>query len=143
MKNESDLETEEEMSKRACAVCGDNHQSPSSLISTCSYCRLRVHQDCYGLIGTEHPYFCCDRCSNIRDPEISLDYQCVLCPTDTPAKYSAMKRTIGNNWAHMNCAVWIPEVKFGNSEKMDMTEGIGRIDFKKWNNVSFLQNLTK
>jgi hypothetical protein len=67
----------------------------------------------------------------------------VLCPTDTPAKYSAMKRTIGNNWAHMNCAVWIPEVKFGNSEKMDMTEGIGRIDFKKWNNVSFLQNLTK
>ncbi|AEO66043.1 uncharacterized protein THITE_2113820 [Thermothielavioides terrestris NRRL 8126] len=35
-----------------------------------------------------------------------------------------LKRTAGNNWVHVTCAVWTPEVKFGNAKALSPSEGI-------------------
>jgi hypothetical protein len=38
-----------------------------------------------------------------------------------------LKRTADNNWVHVTCAVWTPEVKFGNAKVMEPSEGIPSI----------------
>lgn len=35
-----------------------------------------------------------------------------------------LKRTADNNWVHVTCAVWTPEVKFGNAKTFGASEGI-------------------
>jgi len=46
-----------------------------------------------------------------------------------------LKRTTGNNWIHVNCAVWIPEIRFGNAKLLDTAENIGTIPVHKWEKV--------
>jgi PHD-zinc-finger like domain/PHD-finger len=36
----------------------------------------------------------------------------------------ALKRTADNNWAHVTCALFIPEIKFSNSSALDAAEGV-------------------
>jgi hypothetical protein len=36
-----------------------------------------------------------------------------------------LKRTADNNWVHVYCALWHPEIKFSNAARFDMAEGIG------------------
>ncbi|KAM5432699.1 putative PHD type zinc finger protein with BAH domain-containing protein [Microsporum ferrugineum] len=38
-----------------------------------------------------------------------------------------LKRTAGNNWVHVICAVWLPEIKFGNAKDLEPAEGIESI----------------
>ncbi|KAM7208033.1 hypothetical protein V8F20_001579 [Naviculisporaceae sp. PSN 640] len=38
-----------------------------------------------------------------------------------------LKRTADNNWVHVTCAVWTPEVKFGNAKSLVPCEGIPSI----------------
>ncbi|KAI2416327.1 putative PHD type zinc finger protein with BAH domain-containing protein [Ophidiomyces ophidiicola] len=39
----------------------------------------------------------------------------------------AFKRTAGNNWIHVTCAIWHPEIKFGNADAFEPAEGMGLI----------------
>lgn len=41
--------------------------------------------------------------------------KCELCPS----KYGALKRTDNTGWAHVVCALYIPEVRFGNVTTME------------------------
>lgn len=41
--------------------------------------------------------------------------KCELCPS----KDGALKKTDNNNWAHVVCALYIPEVRFGNNNTME------------------------
>ncbi|KAL5115308.1 putative PHD type zinc finger protein with BAH domain-containing protein [Pleosporales sp. CAS-2024a] len=36
-----------------------------------------------------------------------------------------LKRTADNNWVHVYCALWHPEIRFSNAARLDMVEGIG------------------
>jgi hypothetical protein len=36
-----------------------------------------------------------------------------------------LKRTADNNWVHVYCALWHPEIKFKNATRFDTVEGIG------------------
>lgn len=38
-----------------------------------------------------------------------------------------LKRTANNNWVHVTCAVFTPEVKFGNANALEPSEGIPSI----------------
>lgn len=38
-----------------------------------------------------------------------------------------LKRTADNNWVHVTCAVWTPEVKFGSAKALSPSEGIPSI----------------
>lgn len=50
---------------------------------------------------------------------------CVLCPV----KGGALKRVRPGNssWAHLCCALWIPEVRVGNADKMEPITNIDAI----------------
>ena len=55
--------------------------------------------------------------------------QCVLCPK----KGGAMKSTrSGSSWAHVACALWVPEVSIGDPEKMEPITNISQIPSQRW-----------
>lgn len=46
-----------------------------------------------------------------------------------------LKRTANNNWVHVTCAVFTPEVKFGNAKAMEPSEGIPSIPSARYDEV--------
>lgn len=46
-----------------------------------------------------------------------------------------LKRTVGNNWVHVMCAVWTPEIKFGQAKELEPAEGFGFIPSDKYREV--------
>ena len=85
---------------------------------------------CYGLTS-DITEFVCSRCSNVKYPEASMYYNCILCPNIGLRRETALKKTIGRNWAHVSCCIWTPEIKFNNAS-MDYVENISLIDKKRW-----------
>lgn len=54
---------------------------------------------------------------------------CVLCPN----KGGAMKSTrSGHKWAHVSCALWIPEVSIGSVDRMEPITKISSIPASRW-----------
>lgn len=54
---------------------------------------------------------------------------CVLCPN----KGGAMKSTkSGKHWAHVSCALWIPEVSIGCVDRMEPITKISSIPTSRW-----------
>lgn len=49
-----------------------------------------------------------------------------------------LKRTINNNWVHVTCAVFTPEVKFGNAKALDISEGIPSIPSARYDELCIL-----
>ena len=46
-----------------------------------------------------------------------------------------LKRTAGNNWVHVLCAIWLPEIKFGNAKELEPAEGFGLIPAERHREV--------
>jgi hypothetical protein len=46
-----------------------------------------------------------------------------------------LKRTVNNNWVHVTCAVFTPEVKFGNAKALEPSEGIPSIASARYDEV--------
>jgi len=46
-----------------------------------------------------------------------------------------LKRTTGNNWVHIHCAVWTPEIRFSNAQKLEVAEGFQLITPAKYEAV--------
>ncbi|KAJ5157012.1 uncharacterized protein N7482_008112 [Penicillium canariense] len=46
-----------------------------------------------------------------------------------------LKRTAGNNWAHVMCSLWTPEIKFGDAKELEPAEGFGSIPKDRWREV--------
>lgn len=84
----------------------------------CDCCNICVHQACYGITSIPAGQWLCRTCASGERPE------CVLCPN----KNGAMKSTrSGQKWAHVSCALWIPEVSIGCVEKMEPITKISSI----------------
>ncbi|RAL66939.1 hypothetical protein DID88_007721 [Monilinia fructigena] len=125
----------------------------------------------------------CDMCLNDKDPKVSIQYKCMLCPVEftehdfvEPPKIShkkktekererdrlerenalkaadyfrkkqeelnrpvnprePLKRTANNNWVHVTCAVFTPEVKFGDAKALVPSEGIPSIPSSRYDEV--------
>ncbi|XP_074643622.1 lysine-specific demethylase 4C-like isoform X2 [Tubulanus polymorphus] len=75
-----------------------------SCLLQCENCRVCVHASCYGSpSNTEPDGWKCARCQN------NATYaECRLCSL----RGGALKQTTGGQWAHIICALSIPEVKF-------------------------------
>ena len=76
----------------------------------CDSCNICVHQACYGIDTIPDGSWLCKPCS------LGKHVECVLCPN----KGGAMKCTrSGRKWAHLSCAIWIPEVSIGKIQNME------------------------
>ncbi|XP_054665213.1 lysine-specific demethylase 4C isoform X2 [Grus americana] len=78
----------------------------TSLLISCAKCCVRVHASCYGVPSHEiHNEWLCSRCR--RE---AWTAECCLCNL----RGGALKQTTDKKWAHVICAIAIPEVRFGN-----------------------------
>ncbi|XP_071550339.1 uncharacterized protein rno isoform X2 [Panulirus ornatus] len=89
----------------------------------CDSCNICVHQACYGITAIPSGSWLCRTCS------LGIKPDCVLCPN----KGGAMKSTkSGQKWAHVACALWIPEVSIGSVERMEPITKIPNIPQSRW-----------
>uniref|UniRef100_A0A8C9MI82 [histone H3]-trimethyl-L-lysine(9) demethylase n=1 Tax=Serinus canaria TaxID=9135 RepID=A0A8C9MI82_SERCA len=78
----------------------------TSLLISCAKCCVRVHASCYGVPSHEiHNEWLCSRCR-----KEAWTAECCLCNL----RGGALKQTTDKKWAHVICAIAIPEVRFGN-----------------------------
>lgn len=97
-----------------CCVCLDETGWPDNKLVYCDGggCNVAVHQACYGIISVPEGSWFCKRCES-QERQVRL--KCELCPS----KDGALKRTDNGGWAHIVCALYIPEVKFGDNTTME------------------------
>ncbi|KAL4640301.1 lysine-specific demethylase 4C-like isoform X9 [Arapaima gigas] len=78
----------------------------SSPLISCRRCCVQVHASCYGVLAQDvQRSWSCDRCVSGE-----LAAECCLCNL----RGGALKLTTENKWAHVMCAIAVPEVKFMN-----------------------------
>ncbi|GLV38944.1 Alhambra [Carabus blaptoides fortunei] len=97
-----------------CCVCSDERGWPENPLVYCDGqgCTVAVHQACYGIVTVPTGPWYCRKCES---QERSARVRCELCPS----KDGALKRTDNSGWAHVVCALYIPEVRFGNVTTME------------------------
>ncbi|XP_039280387.1 protein AF-17 isoform X4 [Nilaparvata lugens] len=97
-----------------CCVCSDDRGWTENPLVYCDgqMCTVAVHQACYGIVTVPTGNWYCRKCES---QERTARVRCELCPS----KDGALKRTDNNGWAHVVCALYIPEVRFGNVTTME------------------------
>uniref|UniRef100_A0A673A3R0 [histone H3]-trimethyl-L-lysine(9) demethylase n=1 Tax=Sphaeramia orbicularis TaxID=375764 RepID=A0A673A3R0_9TELE len=75
----------------------------------CQGCCLQVHASCYGVAADDvSEQWSCDRCTGG-----SFTAECCLCNL----RGGALKKTQNDKWAHVMCAVALPEARFSDEAK--------------------------
>ena len=98
-----------------CCICLDERGWAENPLVYCDGqgCSVAVHQACYGIVSVPSGPWYCRRCE-VHGSTVQLS--CVLCPY----RGGAMKKTDkSEEWAHAICALYIPEVEFGNVSSME------------------------
>ncbi|CAB4062319.1 E3 ubiquitin-protein ligase Jade-2,Protein Jade-3,Bromodomain-containing protein 1,Bromodomain and PHD finger-containing protein 3,Protein AF-10,Protein Jade-1,PHD finger protein rhinoceros,Histone-lysine N-methyltransferase ATX1,Histone-lysine N-methyltransferase ATX2,Protein AF-17,Peregrin [Lepeophtheirus salmonis] len=115
---------EEQEDTILCDVCRSPDSEECNEMVFCDKCNICVHQACYGITNIPSGQWLCRTCVLGARPK------CELCPN----KGGAMKCTnSGRKWAHVSCALWIPEVSIGCVEKMEPITKISSIPTSRWN----------
>ncbi|XP_026158670.1 protein AF-17 [Mastacembelus armatus] len=97
-----------------CCVCSDERGWAENPLVYCDGhgCSVAVHQACYGIVQVPTGPWFCRKCES---QERAVRVRCELCPH----KDGALKRTDSGGWAHVVCALYIPEVQFANVLTME------------------------
>ncbi|KAJ1345870.1 Zinc finger protein zfp-1 [Parelaphostrongylus tenuis] len=115
-----------------CCVCADENGWTDNPLIYCDGpgCEVAVHQGCYGIQEVPEGEWLCAKChvstttyhdelshngTSTNGVGHSIKARCELCPFG----YGALKRTEQKGWAHVICALYIPEVRFGDVHSMD------------------------
>ncbi|KAK7295625.1 hypothetical protein RJT34_18536 [Clitoria ternatea] len=107
-----------------CNVCHMDEEYENNLFLQCDKCRMMVHARCYGeLEPVNGVLWLCKLCrSGAPSPP------CCLCPLIG----GAMKPTTDGRWAHLACAMWIPETCLADVKRMEPIDGLSRISKDRW-----------
>ncbi|XP_057696435.1 protein Jade-3 [Corythoichthys intestinalis] len=106
-----------------CDVCRSPDSEEGNDMVFCDKCNICVHQACYGIVKVPVGNWMCRTCV------LGIDPQCLLCPK----KGGAMKATrAGTKWAHVSCALWIPEVSIACPERMEPITKVSHIPPSRW-----------
>ncbi|GAB2257948.1 hypothetical protein Droror1_Dr00014108 [Drosera rotundifolia] len=104
---------EEEDDGIVCAICNSTDGDPQDPIVFCDGCDLTVHASCYGNPLVEAipvgDWFC-SQCLASKSSHKEKIFSCCLCPVTR----GAMKQTNDGKWAHIVCALFVPEVFFAD-----------------------------
>ncbi|XP_067869656.1 protein AF-10-like isoform X2 [Heterodontus francisci] len=97
-----------------CCVCSDERGWAENPLVYCDGhgCNVAVHQACYGIVQVPTGPWFCRKCES---QERAARVRCELCPH----KDGALKRTDNGGWAHVVCALYVPEVQFANVISME------------------------
>nr|CAB3257617.1 Jade protein [Phallusia mammillata] len=108
-----------------CDVCRMPDCEEGNEMVFCDGCNLCVHQACYGILKVPEGNWLCRPCSlGIRGSAV-----CILCDR----KGGAMKSTrSGNKWAHVSCALWIPEISIADPERMEPITKVSHVPASRW-----------
>ncbi|XP_042421325.1 histone-lysine N-methyltransferase TRX1-like isoform X2 [Zingiber officinale] len=109
-----------------CGVCDMDEEYQDNLFLQCDKCRIMVHAKCYGeLEPVDETLWLCNLC---RPGAPKVPPKCCLCPVIG----GAIKPTTDGRWAHLTCAMWIPETCLVNVKRMEPIDGISRIHKDRW-----------
>ncbi|KAI8537708.1 hypothetical protein RHMOL_Rhmol09G0045700 [Rhododendron molle] len=109
-----------------CNVCDMDEEYENNLFLQCDKCRMMVHAKCYGeLEPVDGVLWLCNLC---RPGAPNIPPPCCLCPLIG----GAMKPTTDGRWAHLACAIWIPETCLSDIKKMEPIDGLSRINKDRW-----------
>ena len=114
-----------------CEICHSGDSLPENRILFCDgdSCNVTVHQECYGVAQVPKGDWLCATCeAHIKAGTAA----CALCHrkggalksvasdgSDSPAK---AKRGRAARWAHVLCAMWVPETHFGDEDGVDLIQ---------------------
>ncbi|KAA8531168.1 hypothetical protein F0562_005918 [Nyssa sinensis] len=109
-----------------CSVCHMDEEYENNLFLQCDKCRMMVHARCYGeLEPVDEVLWLCNLC---HPGAPDFPPPCCLCPVVG----GAMKPTTDGRWAHLACAIWIPETCLLDVKKMEPIDGLSRINKDRW-----------
>ncbi|GAB2235555.1 hypothetical protein Droror1_Dr00025983 [Drosera rotundifolia] len=108
-----------------CNVCHMDEEYEDNLFLQCDKCRMMVHAKCYGEASVDGVLWLCNLC---RPGAPEYTPPCCLCPVVG----GAMKPTTDGRWAHLACAIWIPETCLADIKTMQPIDGLRRINRDRW-----------
>ncbi|KAJ6403891.1 hypothetical protein OIU84_012148 [Salix udensis] len=109
-----------------CNVCHMDEEYENNLFLQCDKCRMMVHARCYGeLEPVDGVLWLCNLC---RPGAPNSPPPCCLCPVIG----GAMKPTTDGRWAHLACAIWIPETCLSDVKRMEPIDGQNKINKDRW-----------
>lgn len=109
-----------------CSVCHMDEEYEDNLFLQCDKCRMMVHARCYGeLEPLDGVLWFCNLC---RPGAPKSPPRCCLCPVTG----GAIKPTTDGRWAHLACAMWIPETCLIDVKRMEPIDGLSRINKDRW-----------
>ncbi|KAL2201407.1 hypothetical protein P885DRAFT_26478 [Corynascus similis CBS 632.67] len=121
---------EEQDSK--CAICDDGDCENTNAIVFCDGCDLAVHQECYGVPFIPEGQWLCRKCQLIGRGIPT----CIFCPNTD----GAFKQTNSSKWAHLLCAMWIPEISLGNHTFMEPVMEVEKVPKTRWRLTCYICN---
>ncbi|CAK9270061.1 unnamed protein product [Sphagnum jensenii] len=110
-----------------CTVCYLDVEYVDNLLLQCDKCHIIVHMNCYGVLEPpDGKLWLCSLCGVDAPKQQPLS---CLCPITS----GAMKRTTDGCWAHLTCALWMPELSMVDNKRMEPVDGINAIHKEHWN----------